>query len=142
MHSRTKKNKEKKWFNSFSELIKNCVKNEDPIRVTDNVIIDVCKLSAEYGFFIKWYESGIVHEIGGRKRFEPRDGWVNNYAGIVSVESYDQAVCNNKKALRVIEEDIEEVAWKKKSKIPKLMKKSYGNLVELLAKELAEYESK
>lgn len=95
-----------RWFDDGMAFIQNRLKETRPHYLTISAVLEVCNLAADYNFYIKWYESGILHDKNDKRSYEPRDGWVNSYAGIVSVNSVKDARENNLIALKIIEEDI------------------------------------
>lgn len=96
------------WFEDGKAYIQHRFKETRPHYLTTLAALEVCNLATEYNLYIKWYEGGILHEKDGAKSYEPRDSWINSYAGIHSVKSIEEARNNNLAALMVIKEDIDE----------------------------------
>ncbi|PNK59599.1 hypothetical protein [Psychrobacter sp. FDAARGOS_221] len=103
---KNKSNKQPSWFDSGNAYIQNRLLETRPHYLTAPAAIEVCNIAAEFNFYIKHYEAGILHEINGKKCYEPRDGWVNSYADIGKVESFEDAKRNNQIAFNLIKEDI------------------------------------
>ncbi|WP_019672493.1 hypothetical protein [Psychrobacter lutiphocae] len=103
---KNKNNKQPCWFDSGKAYIKNRLLETRPHYLTAPAALEVCYIAADFNFYIKHYEAGILHEIDGDMRYEPREGWVNSYAGIDKVETAEDAQNNNRIALDLIKADI------------------------------------
>lgn len=93
----------RKFFDKAIDFLENRLIDDRSHYLIGYAAVELCEMAINYGYFIEWYECGLLHVKNQELFYEGHDTWKNL---IDKSNSYDDFLQNNRLAAYEIQQDM------------------------------------